>query len=110
MRSCRWRDCSPTPVVTKMVRTAAGRLDYATSNVPGYPIPMFISGAKVLNSVAFGPVAGTAANITALSYCNNFQVTLFIDPRAIEDPAGFASHLSDVFDDSPGSPMSPARR
>jgi diacylglycerol O-acyltransferase len=44
-----------------------------------------------------GPVAGTAANITAMSYDGNFEIGMFIDPEAIGDPDGYRQCVEDAF-------------
>ena len=46
-----------------------------------------------------GPVAGTGANITAMSYDGAFDMGIFVDPEAITDPASFAGHVQDAFAD-----------
>jgi diacylglycerol O-acyltransferase len=79
----------PTSVVTRTARSQAARIDFATSNLRGAPFPLYCAGAKVTSIVCMGPVAGTAANITAMSYDGNFEIGMFIDPKAIEDPADF---------------------
>jgi hypothetical protein len=79
----------PTSVVTRTARSQAARIDFATSNLRGAPFPLYCAGAKVTKIVCMGPVAGTAANITAMSYDGHFEIGMFIDPKAIEDPADF---------------------
>jgi hypothetical protein len=81
----------PTSVVTSAARATAGKIDFATSNLRGAPMPLYVSGARVLRIVTMGPVAGTACNATALSYENSFDIGLFIDPTAIESPATSAT-------------------
>jgi len=88
----------PTSVVTRTARSQAAKIDLATSNLRGAPFPLYIGGAKVEYSVSFGPLAGTPCNATALSYCNNFDIGLFIDPVAIEDPLAFRQCVVDAFD------------
>jgi len=44
-------------------------------------------GERAAKRVAFGPVAGTAFNLTAMSYAGEFAITMHIDPVAIADPA-----------------------
>ncbi len=88
----------PTSVVTRTARSQAAKVDLATSNLRGAPFPLYIGGAKVDHSVSFGPLAGTPCNATALSYCNNFDIGLFIDPVAIEDPAAFRQCVVDAFE------------
>jgi len=89
----------PTSVVTRTARGQAAKIDLATSNLRGAPIPLYIGGAKVEYSVSFGPLAGTPCNATALSYCNNFDIGLFIDPVAIDDPAAFRQCVVDAFEE-----------
>lgn len=89
----------PTSLVTSTARAAASRIDFATSNLRGAPFPIFVSGSEVLSTLAMGPVAGTGANITALSMNGKFDIGIFVDPAAISDPAGFRRHVEESFDD-----------
>jgi len=77
----------PTSLVTSVARSQAAKMDFATSNLRGAKRRFYISGARVEESYAFGPLAGTAFNVTAMSYAGSFAITLFIDPIAIESPA-----------------------
>src|SRR4051794_1835786 len=77
----------PTSVVTSVARSQAAKMDFATSNMRGAKRRFYISGARVEESYAFGPLAGTAFNVTAMSYAGSFAVTMFMDPIAIESPA-----------------------
>ena len=77
----------PTSLVTSIARSQASKMDFATSNLRGARRFFYISGAKVVDSYAFGPLAGTAFNLTAMSYAGMFPVTMHIDPVAIPDPA-----------------------
>ncbi|MEQ8841513.1 MAG: wax ester/triacylglycerol synthase family O-acyltransferase [Acidimicrobiales bacterium] len=88
----------PTSVVTRTARSQAAKIDLATSNLRGAPFPLYIGGARIERSVTMGPLAGTPCNATALSYCNNFDIGLFIDPVAIEDPGAFRQCVVDAFD------------
>jgi len=89
----------PTSVVTSAARAAAAKIDFATSNLRGAPIPLYVSGARVLRIVTMGPVAGTACNATALSYENSFDIGLFVDPVAIEEPGDFRDAVAGAFAD-----------
>ncbi len=89
----------PTSVVTQTVRSQAAHIDFATSNLRGAPMPLYVSGAKVLHNYAMGPVAGTAANITTLSYNGVLDVGIFVDPIAIDDPADFRECIEEAFAD-----------
>jgi len=89
----------PTSVVTSAARAAAGKIDFATSNMRGAPVPLYVSGARVLRIITMGPVAGTACNATALSYENGFEIGLFIDPVAIESPSDLRTAVESAFGD-----------
>ncbi len=89
----------PTSVVTSAARSAAGRIDFATSNLRGAPFPIFVSGAEVTATIPMGPVAGTGANITALSMNGMFDIGMFIDPDAITEPEEFRRHVEESFAD-----------
>jgi len=89
----------PTSVVTSTARAAAARIDFATSNLRGAPFPIFVSGSEVLATIPMGPVAGTGANITALSMNGEFDVGIFADPAAITDPGSFRLDIEQSFAD-----------
>jgi len=89
----------PTSVVTSAARAAAGKIDFATSNLRGAPFALFVSGARVLRIITMGPVAGTACNATALSYENGFDIGLFIDPTAIDSPGDFRDSIVGAFEE-----------
>lgn len=89
----------PTSMVTSVARTQAGKIDFATSNLRGAPFPLFVSGARVLGVITMGPVAGTACNATAMSYENNFDIGMFIDPIAVDAPGDFRDEVDAAFAD-----------
>ena len=89
----------PTSVVTQAARSAASRIDFATSNLRGAPFEVFCSGAQVIASIPIGPVAGTGANITALSMNGAFDIGLVIDPAAITEPEAFRQDVEQAFAD-----------
>jgi diacylglycerol O-acyltransferase / wax synthase len=75
----------PTSVVTGIARSQAGAVDFATSNVRGAPIEVYVAGGKVLATYPMGPVAGTAWNITMMSYAGSLFMGVHVDPTAVED-------------------------
>jgi len=77
----------PTSVVTRVGRSQSAKMDFATSNLRGARRPLYMCGAEVLQNCPLGPVAGTAFNITTISYNGSLDIGLAIDPRAVEDPA-----------------------
>ena len=89
----------PTSVTTRVARSQAGRIDLATSNLRGAPIPTFIAGGEVLHGFPIGPVSGTAGNITTISQNGKLDIGLLLDPAAVTDPAGFAATLDAAYDE-----------
>jgi diacylglycerol O-acyltransferase len=87
----------PTSVITGIARTQAGNVDFATSNVRGAPIEVYVGGGKVQSVYPMGPVAGTAWNITMLSYAGKLQMGVHIDPAAVEDVDLLLRSLRDGF-------------
>jgi hypothetical protein len=76
----------PTTLVTRLVRQQAQTVDFATSNVRGSPIPVFVAGAQLLENYPVGPLAGVAYNLTLLSYDNSLDMGVNIDTAAVADP------------------------
>ncbi|MFV1991247.1 MAG: WS/DGAT domain-containing protein, partial [Acidimicrobiales bacterium] len=84
----------PTSLLTKFARSQAGGLDLSTSNVRAAPFTVHIAGAKVLATYPMGPVAGTAGNVTLVSYDGTLDVGLNLDPAAILDPQLLTVHFT----------------
>jgi WS/DGAT/MGAT family acyltransferase len=61
-------------------------IDLVTSNVPGPPFTVYASGAKVESMVGFGPLSGSAVNVTLFSYDGAVQMGINTDPAAVPDP------------------------
>jgi hypothetical protein len=80
-----------------MARTQAEAIDFATSNVRAAPFPVYISGAKVLQNHAVGPLGGVAFNLTLMSYNGSLDMGLNTDRAAIEEPELLRSLLVEAF-------------
>ena len=61
-------------------------VDFLASNVPGTPVPIYLSGAKVNAFVAFGPTIGTSFNVTLISHVGTCNLGFNIDTAAVPDP------------------------
>ncbi|TVR24770.1 MAG: DUF1298 domain-containing protein [Ilumatobacter sp.] len=83
----------PTSLVTRLARQQAQTVDFATSNVKGSPVPMYVAGAQLLENYPVGPLAGVAFNMTLLSYLGSLDMCLNIDTAAVADPALLARSL-----------------
>lgn len=89
----------PTTLVTQVFGMILRGLDVQASNVPGSPIPLYIAGAPIKAVYPFGPLAGAGLNITLLSYDNDLNIGLNIDPAAIPDSDVFVELLRDAYDE-----------
>jgi diacylglycerol O-acyltransferase / wax synthase len=86
----------PDSVVTKMARTQAETVDFATSNVRAAPFTVYIGGAQVLTNFPVGPLGGVAFNLTLMSYVGSLDMGLVTDTSAVTDPALLARLLADA--------------
>ena len=57
----------------------------------------FVSGARVEAQYPFGPVAGTAFNLTTVSYNGSLGHGLFVDPVAVAEPARLRDDMIDAY-------------
>jgi diacylglycerol O-acyltransferase len=88
----------PTPLLAAMAGRAA-TIDVQASNVPGYPVPVYVAGIEVLRTFGFGPVPGVAAMITMTSMAGRCEVTANYDTDAFTDVELFARCLQEGFDE-----------
>lgn len=89
----------PTSVVTRAARAQGARIDMATSNFRGSPTTVYVGGAKVTAMYTLGPVAGTAFNLTTLSYDGSLQMGLHVDPVAVESPADLRDCIAHAYEE-----------
>jgi diacylglycerol O-acyltransferase len=88
----------PTSVIVGLLRSQTRTTDFATSNLRGSPIELYLGGAGIVGSYPMGPRSGCAVNITALSYCGDLCLGIHSDPAAITDPDAFLDCLGESFD------------
>jgi len=89
----------PERAATSIFGSLLDSVDFTTSNVPGIPMPLYVSGAKVLHQFGFGPLAGVAVNITVLSYNGQFGYGLNMDRMAVRDPDAFVQCIQQGTDE-----------
>lgn len=83
----------PTSIITRLARQQAQTIDFATSNVKGSPIPVYLSGARVDEIYPIGPLAGVAFNLTLMSYHGSLDMALHVDTAAVTEPSLLAECL-----------------
>jgi len=89
----------PTSLITGVARSQTANMDFATSNMRGAPVPTYVSGARILWTGTLGPVAGTAFNLTAMSYDGSFDMGLHVDPAAVADCDDLCRCIEAAFED-----------
>ena len=89
----------PTSLITRLARQQAHTVDFATSNVRGSSVPMYVSGAQLLENYAVGPLGGVAFNLTLLSYNHSLDMGVNIDTAAVAEPTLLHDCLARAFKD-----------
>ena len=87
----------PGQLITRLARQQANTIDFATSNVKGSPIPLYIAGAQVIQSYPIGPLIGTAFNLTLMSYQDRLEMGLHIDTASVTEPELLTKYLEGSF-------------
>tara|TARA_Y100000385_G_scaffold46061_1_gene42675 strand:+ start:988 stop:2385 length:1398 start_codon:yes stop_codon:yes gene_type:complete len=85
----------PTSLITRLARQQSQTVDFATSNVRGAPVPLYVAGAKLLHNVPIGPLSGVAFNLTLLSYNGHLDMGLNSDVAAVREPELLKACLTD---------------
>jgi hypothetical protein len=89
----------PTALITRVARLQSQTVDFATSNVKGTPIPVFVAGSEIVNNFPLGPIGGVAFNLTLLSHVGSLDMGLNMDAGAITHPEVLRDCLNDAFGD-----------
>jgi WS/DGAT/MGAT family acyltransferase len=89
----------PTSVATGLFGAMLKGVDLVTSNVPGAPIELFTAGSRVQQMFALGPMAGSAVNLTLLSYLDQVHIGVNLDPAAVTEPERFLACARDGWDE-----------
>jgi hypothetical protein len=87
----------PTSLITRLARQQSQTVDFATSNVRGSPVPLYVAGAEVLENYAVGPLGGVAYNVTLLSYNHSLDMGINIDTAAVAEPELLKTCLQESF-------------
>jgi WS/DGAT/MGAT family acyltransferase len=102
----------PVSLLTRIARTQGQSVDFATSNVRGAGMPLYVAGSKVLANHPLGPLGGAAVNVTMLGYDQRLDLGIHLDEAAVEDPALLVSCLRDAMSElcalAPRSTPAPA--
>ena len=103
----------PTSVLVSLLRAQTRTIDFATSNLRGSPVDLYLGGARIEASYPMGPRAGVPVNVTMMSYCGELHLGIHSDPAAVVDPDLFLDCLRTAFADLAARrprPDGPSRR
>jgi WS/DGAT/MGAT family acyltransferase len=81
----------------ELVSAAAQTSDLTASNVPGIPIPVWLSGARVERMYPLVGTIGAAINVTMLTYTNTASVGVSSDDAAVGDRGALMDSLRHGF-------------
>jgi len=87
----------PGAVTLPMAGGIQRSVDVISSNVMGWPVPIWVGGAKARRVIPFGPLAGAGVNVTLLSHEERFHVGIIVDPAAVPDLDVLVQHLREGF-------------
>jgi hypothetical protein len=87
----------PTSVLIRIARQQVETIDFATSNVKAAPFDLYIAGGKIEGNYPMGPIAGTAFNLTTMSYRGMLDMGLHIDSAAVLEPERLRRCIEDSF-------------
>lgn len=68
-------------------------MDFVCSNVRAAPFDLFMGGALLEANYPIGPLAGTAFNLTTMSYRGWMFLGLVVDPVAIAEPENLLAEI-----------------
>jgi WS/DGAT/MGAT family acyltransferase len=83
----------PTSVLVGFTRSQTRTIDFAASNLRGSPVPLYLSGSRIIANYPFGPRTGSPLNVTMLTYGDDAHLGYNIDPIAVVEAEKF---LDDV--------------
>jgi diacylglycerol O-acyltransferase len=67
------------------------------SNVPGPPVPIYASGARVLGIYPCSIILeGMGVNTTVMSYCDRVDFGIHVDPDLVPNPWAIADAVPDA--------------
>ena len=87
----------PTSMLTAAARNQTRTIDFATSNLRGSPVPLFLVGSRIVANFPLGPRTGCAFNISMMSYCDELNIGCNLDPAAITDPELLLQSIREAF-------------
>ena len=89
----------PTSASTALSAGLMKGTDFAATNLPGPPLPVYFAGAEVLSLLPFAPRGGAAVNVAMMTFNGRAQFAINIDERAVPDPEALVDDLRGALDE-----------
>ena len=89
----------PQGITTRIAGGLMKGTDFAATNVPGPPFPVYIAGGLVTRLSVFAPKSGAAINIGLISYNGRAEIGINIDREAVPDVEFLVDCLNESFDE-----------
>lgn len=83
----------PNPLLVWAGYRRSSSVDFVTSNIRAAPFDVYLAGALMEGNYPIGPLAGTAFNLTTMSYRGSLNMGLVTDTAVVEEPALLARLL-----------------
>lgn len=89
----------PDPLLAWAGYRLSSSVDFVTSNLRAAPFDVYMAGALMEANYPIGPLAGTAFNLTTMSYRGTLWMGLVSDRASIDDPALLSRCLRNAYRD-----------
>ena len=87
----------PHPLLVWAGYRTSSAVDFVTSNIRAAPFDIYLAGALMEGNYPIGPLAGTAFNLTTMSYRGSLNMGLVTDTAAVEEPKLLASCIEGAY-------------
>ena len=84
-------------MLRRLGRQQVATVDFAASNVPGPPMPVYFAGARLDATYPMGPLGGSALNVSLTSFCSRLDLGIVTDTVAVTEPARLVRNLRSSF-------------
>jgi diacylglycerol O-acyltransferase / wax synthase len=89
----------PATATTALFGMLIRGVDVITATVAGSAAPIFLAGSEVESQLAFAPLTGAGVSVVTMTYGDQLNLAVALDPAAVPDGDTFLDHLRDGFDE-----------
>ena len=89
----------PLPLALRAYSGTATKNDFIASSVTGLATQLYVAGARVESFLTFGPLSGSAVNVTLFSFLDRANISVNADAAAVPDLDALIDCLKESFDE-----------